>query len=193
MENPTLLSFIDGKIYPVGRTTSRLDIYQALEGLVANAGSEAQLAQAILDITTLAAAKADTVHTHAISEVAGLQGALNAKLDDSQAGVSGGLATLDSGGKVPTAQLPASSATPFTVTISNEPVKRIARTITSVGVTPSDTILVSSGVYVAANDNDNEWLDIDSINAVAGNGNFTMTIIFLVPTMGDINLTWRKI
>ena len=41
-----------------------------------------------------------------ISDIGGLQNALDAKLDDTQKGAAGGLAELDGGGKVPTAQLP---------------------------------------------------------------------------------------
>jgi hypothetical protein len=45
-------------------------------------------------------------HTHSISQVTGLQTALDNKLDDSQKGAANGLAELDATGKVPSAQLP---------------------------------------------------------------------------------------
>lgn len=48
---------------------------------------------------------APLAHTHTIANVTGLQDALNAKLDDSQAGANSGLATLDSNGRLPSAQL----------------------------------------------------------------------------------------
>ncbi|WP_420433017.1 hypothetical protein [Hyphobacterium sp.] len=43
-----------------------------------------------------------------ISDIVGLQDALDDKLDDSQKGVANGLAELDSGGHIPTSQIPAS-------------------------------------------------------------------------------------
>lgn len=45
-------------------------------------------------------------HTHSISQVTGLQTALDNKLDDTQKGAANGLAELDATGKVPSAQLP---------------------------------------------------------------------------------------
>jgi phage-related tail fiber protein len=63
----------------------------------------------VADIGGLQAAldgKANSSHTHAISDITGLQSALDAKVDDSEKGAANGVATLDSGGKVPAAQLP---------------------------------------------------------------------------------------
>lgn len=45
-------------------------------------------------------------HTHALSEVNGLESALSGKLDASQRGAAGGVAELGSDGKVPLSQLP---------------------------------------------------------------------------------------
>ena len=45
-------------------------------------------------------------HTHSISQVTGLQTALDNKLDDTQKGAANGLAELDATGKVPSSQLP---------------------------------------------------------------------------------------
>lgn len=59
--------------------------------------------------------KANASHSHAISDVTGLQTALDAKADDtdlanyiptSEKGANNGVAELDSGGKVPSSQLP---------------------------------------------------------------------------------------
>lgn len=49
---------------------------------------------------------APSAHKHAIADVNGLQDILSKKLDASLKGVANGLATLDSSGKVPSAQLP---------------------------------------------------------------------------------------
>lgn len=51
-------------------------------------------------------ARANHTGVQTISTITGLQAALDAKLDDSQAGVAGGLATLDGTGKLPLSQLP---------------------------------------------------------------------------------------
>jgi hypothetical protein len=48
---------------------------------------------------------APLVHTHTIANVTGLQVALDAKLDDTQLGSNSGVASLDSGGRLPSAQL----------------------------------------------------------------------------------------
>lgn len=48
---------------------------------------------------------APVAHTHTIANVTGLQTALDGKLDDAQAGANSGLATLDSGGRLPSTQL----------------------------------------------------------------------------------------
>lgn len=49
---------------------------------------------------------ADDSHNHIITNVDGLQDALNGAIPTSQKGVANGVATLDSDGKVPTSQLP---------------------------------------------------------------------------------------
>ena len=56
--------------------------------------------------TSISVTVADDSHNHVISNVDGLQAALDAKLDDSQKGAANGLAELDATGKVPSAQLP---------------------------------------------------------------------------------------
>lgn len=58
-------------------------------------------------VTDVELNKADAVHTHAISDVTGLQGALDAKVDDTEKGAANGVATLGSDSKIPSAQLPA--------------------------------------------------------------------------------------
>lgn len=55
---------------------------------------------------TLTATISDDSHNHIISNIDGLQSALDAKLDDSQLGVANGVASLDSNGLVPSSQLP---------------------------------------------------------------------------------------
>lgn len=50
---------------------------------------------------------APSVHTHAISGVVGLQDALDAKVDEALLGANSGVATLDSGGRLPSGQLTA--------------------------------------------------------------------------------------
>jgi hypothetical protein len=63
-----------------------------------------------IDVANLLAAvatKAAAVHGHVITDTTGLQSALNAKQDADERGVANGFASLDAGGKVPAAQLPA--------------------------------------------------------------------------------------
>jgi len=55
---------------------------------------------------TITTTVADDSHNHTISNVDGLQTALDNKLDDSQKGANNGLAELDGSGKVPASQLP---------------------------------------------------------------------------------------
>jgi len=65
-----------------------------------------------------AAAKARANHTgtQAISTIAGLQGALDAKIPASEKGAANGVATLGAGGKIPESQIPAVAITDvFTV------------------------------------------------------------------------------
>lgn len=50
--------------------------------------------------------RANHTGTQAISTIATLQSALDAKVDESREGVANGIATLDSGGKIPVGQLP---------------------------------------------------------------------------------------
>lgn len=54
------------------------------------------------------ATKANTSHTHLISDVTNLQTSLNGKLDASQRGAANGVASLDANVKVPAAQVPLS-------------------------------------------------------------------------------------
>lgn len=61
------------------------------------------------DLTAALNGKASTSHTHSITDVTGLQSALDAKLDDSQLGAANGVASLDATGKLPSAQAPATS------------------------------------------------------------------------------------
>lgn len=55
---------------------------------------------------TLSVTVADDSHNHVISDVDGLQDALDGKLSTSLKGANSGLAELDSNGKIPTTQLP---------------------------------------------------------------------------------------
>lgn len=50
---------------------------------------------------------APLAHVHTIANVTGLQTALDSKVDDAQVGANSGLATLDSGGRLPAGQLTA--------------------------------------------------------------------------------------
>lgn len=58
------------------------------------------------DIETAVNGKANTVHTHSISAVTGLQAALDGKIATSARGAANGVASLGSDGKVPLNQLP---------------------------------------------------------------------------------------
>ncbi len=62
--------------------------------------------QNLTDIETAVNGKANTVHTHSISNVTGLQAALDAKIATSARGANNGVASLGSDGKVPLNQLP---------------------------------------------------------------------------------------
>lgn len=59
--------------------------------------------------------RANHTGEQAISTVTGLQTALDSKVDDTQVGAAGGVASLDGGGKVPSAQLPALALTDVNV------------------------------------------------------------------------------
>ena len=61
----------------------------------------------IAGLLVAVAGKAAAAHGHVIGDTTGLQGALDAKQDASARGNANGYASLDSGGKVPTSQLPA--------------------------------------------------------------------------------------
>lgn len=69
--------------------------------------SSAAIAQSkIANLTTDLSNKANTTHTHVISDVTSLQIALDNKVDDSEKGAVSGIATLDGTAKIPVAQLP---------------------------------------------------------------------------------------
>jgi len=70
----------------------------------------------ISEVTGLQAAldsKAASSHAHAIADVTNLQTSLNGKQDKTEKGVANGYASLGADGKVPSAQLPASGSDPF--------------------------------------------------------------------------------
>lgn len=58
------------------------------------------------DIEQNLAQKANTAHTHSISNISGLQNALDLKIGLLQKGAANGVATLDATGKIPLSQLP---------------------------------------------------------------------------------------
>ena len=89
--------------------------------LLGEAGEIASHTHPISDVTGLQAAldgKAATSHTHAQADITGLVAALTAKQATSEKGQANGYASLDSGGKVPSAQLPAIAITSITVVAS---------------------------------------------------------------------------
>lgn len=106
-----------GKLY-IGDGTSNVLVNP--DGGTAEAANKLAIARAIElsgDVTgstnfdgsanvTITATVADDSHNHVISNVDGLQSALNAKLETSLKGANNGLAELDSNGKIPSAQLP---------------------------------------------------------------------------------------
>lgn len=65
------------------------------------------------------AGKADVSHTHAISDITGLQTALDNKVDDSEKGAANGVATLGADGKLTASQIPAIAITD-TFVVANE-------------------------------------------------------------------------
>jgi hypothetical protein len=106
-----------GKLY-IGDGTSNVLVNP--DGGTAEAANKLAIARAIElsgDVTgstnfdgsanvTITATVADDSHNHIISNVDGLQSALDAKLETSLKGANNGLAELDSNGKIPSAQLP---------------------------------------------------------------------------------------
>lgn len=91
----------------VGSTELALD---AVTDVKVAAG--AAIAQSkIANLTSDLAGKASTSHTHAIADVTNLQTSLDAKVDDTEKGAASGVATLDSGTKVPVTQLPDATTT----------------------------------------------------------------------------------
>ncbi len=73
----------------------------------ANASSTDTVArQGLSDLQTIVDGKANTSHTHVITDITNLQTTLNNKIETSLIGINDGLATLDSNGKVTSSQLP---------------------------------------------------------------------------------------
>jgi hypothetical protein len=90
-----------------GTLSNQTDLSNALNGKAASVHGHG-----IADITALQAAldaKAATSHAHGIADTTGLQTALDAKIPSAEKGANNGVATLDSAGKIPAVQLPASS------------------------------------------------------------------------------------
>jgi len=63
------------------------------------------------DIQTQIDGKANSVHTHVISDTTGLQAALDAKIASSEKGAANGVATLGADSKIPASQIPAMAIT----------------------------------------------------------------------------------
>lgn len=77
-----------------------------------NSKANAEHTHTITNITGLQTAldgKAANAHTHVVSNVTGLQEALDGKISTSEKGVANGVASLDANGKIPSAQITAHS------------------------------------------------------------------------------------
>lgn len=87
------------------KVNSVLAGYAAIDTTVSFSGLTVGGRDILGEIDALASAVSS--HTHSIGDVTGLQGALDAKVSSALLGVANGIATLDGGGKIPAAQLPA--------------------------------------------------------------------------------------
>lgn len=84
-------------------TDNRTATFPDKDGTIA---MQSDVQEVVDDTDTKLDGKADLVHTHAIADTTGLQTALDSKVNNSEKGTPNGVATLDSGGKVPSTQLP---------------------------------------------------------------------------------------
>lgn len=113
------------------------------------------------DLQTALNGKANTVHTHAISDVTGLSTQL--------------------------AGIPAKGTA--TVTVPNN-AREWSQTVTATGVVPADVIVPTIGAHVDADENDAEMLDVAALSATAGTDQITVTLAFTTPTAGAIKISW---
>jgi hypothetical protein len=105
------ISFAAGQTWPTfnqsttgnAATATKLETARTIELSGDVSGSASFDGSANVSIT---ATIADDSHNHVISNVDGLQTALDAKIASSEKGAASGVATLDSAGKVPSTQLP---------------------------------------------------------------------------------------
>ena len=113
------------------------------------------------DLQTALNGKANTSHTHAISDVTGLTSAL--------------------------AGVPAKGV--VTVTVPHNRLEW-SETVTATGVVPADMIVPTIGAHVDADENDAEMLDVAALSAPAGTDQITVTLAFTTPTAGAIKISW---
>ena len=113
------------------------------------------------DLQTALNGKANTSHTHAISDVTGLTTAL--------------------------AAVPVTGVA--TVTVPNNSLEW-SQTVTATGVVPTDTIIPALGAHVDADENDAEMLDVSGLSATAGTNQITITMAFTTPAAGAIKIGW---
>lgn len=66
------------------------------------------------------------------------------------------------------------------------------QTITAEGVAPTDTLSVMLAPALDANENVPEMLSLTSLSALAGTGEFTLTLEFAERSSGPINILWRQ-
>lgn len=121
----------------------------------------------ISDLTTVVSGKANTVHTHAITDITGLQTALDAKADTQRINT-------------------------FSVNIAT-PSTLYSQVINSTGITPNDFILLTHGDYLDTDHNSIDFLDLLNASTFCETDKFTLNLQFKYPTVGIIKLKWRKI
>lgn len=105
-DNNTISNIANAQI----KAGAAIDATKIADGSVSNA--EFQYLDGVTSaIQTQIDSKAAAVHTHVISDVTGLQTALDNKVDDSEKGAANGVATLGADGKLTASQVPAIAIT----------------------------------------------------------------------------------
>lgn len=121
------------------------------------------------DLQTALNNRASAVHTHDISDVTGLQTALDGKLN---VGAPVGLSGIT------------------TVTVPNNSIEW-QQTVAATGVTPSSVVVVQLAPHDDADENDPEMLDVMALSARPGTNQITFTLAFATLSAGPVKLAWR--
>jgi hypothetical protein len=172
------------------------DLVEIIQRLVAVAGSGGGgLADGNYgDVTVSGGGTVITINSGAITtaEIAGFAEGV----DDRVAAllVAGSNITLTYNDPANTLTIAAAGATSglATVTVPNNALEW-SQTVTAVGVTAAQRIMLTVGAHVDADENTAEMLDIDTMSATAGTGQITVEMAFATPQAGAIKLNWMAV